>query len=146
MWRRSKNKLGNTRVNYDGYSFQSKLEAAVYQQLKLELKAGLWTEIKCQDRIKLSQSKTIYIPDFRVKAGEGMTQQGEYHWVEAKGHETAEWRIKYHLWEYYGPGPLRIYKGDYHRFKLVEVVIPKGVRECLHESCPIQSTFTSVNS
>jgi hypothetical protein len=39
-----------------------------------------------------------------------------------------EWKIKKKLWEHVGPAPLDIYMGSYRNLKLVETVIPKGVK------------------
>ena len=115
----SRNKYSSTRINYDGYSFASKLEAALYQQLKLEVKAGIWKSISCQTRVKLTDAEIVYIPDFRVTDPQGMDT-----YVEAKGFETPEWRIKRRLWEHYGPGPLLIYKGSHTRLRLAETILP----------------------
>jgi hypothetical protein len=45
-------------------------------------------------------------------------------WVEFKGFETAVWKIKKRLWKHYGPGILRVYKGNEKTIALVEEVIP----------------------
>lgn len=112
-------KYGNTRASLDGRSFGSKLEAAVYQELRLREKVGDLIFVQQQDHVYLTDARIHYIPDFLC------IDKGEKFWVEAKGMETPEWRLKLKLWRVYGPGRLEIYKGSHLRPKLVEVVIPK---------------------
>jgi predicted nuclease of restriction endonuclease-like RecB superfamily len=116
-FRRFASKFGSKRVEVSGMSFASKLEAAVFQVLKLMEKAGEVKDIKAQDTVYLSKARIIYKPDFKIE-----TTAGETAWVEAKGFETPEWRIKLRLWKAYGPGPLWIFRGSHANPKLDEVV------------------------
>ena len=114
------NKYGAKKVSWSGRSFASKLEAAVYQVLMLQMKAGEISGIECQDSIYLTDARILYKPDFRVIA-----EGGEEYWVEAKGFKTPEWAIKKRLWKCYGPGRLQIYTGSHAHPVLSETIIPK---------------------
>jgi hypothetical protein len=111
-------KYRNQKVQHDGHSFASKLEAAVYQILKLREKAGEIEIVNHQDHVYLTQARINYIPDFRIFDH----KLDDFVWVEAKGFETPEWRIKKKLWGYYGPGHLQIYRGSEKRPFLDETV------------------------
>ena len=115
-------KYGAKRVTTDGYSFASQLEAALYQQLKLEMMSGIWTEIKCQDHVTLTKAKIKYIPDFRTTK-----PNGEFVWHEAKGFMTPEYRLKEKLWAFYGPGTLLVYKGSARAFKITDTILSEGL-------------------
>lgn len=103
-----------------GYSFSSKLEAAVFDFLQIEKIAGEIKEIQVQAQVHLTKAKILYKPDFKCTR-----EDNSYFYVEAKGFETPEWRIKRRLWEYYGDGELRIYMGNHSRPFLKEIIIAK---------------------
>jgi hypothetical protein len=107
----------NKKVSHVGFSFASKLEAAVYDILKSD---ALIKEIQPQDIVYLTDARILYKPDFKC-----LGQLANVFWVEAKGYETPEWRIKRRLWMHYGPGPLYIYMGSHTRPTLKEVLSPK---------------------
>lgn len=123
---RTRTRQGEKRTEYDGYSFSSKLEASVYQQLKLRQKAGEFDEIKCQVTVRvcgvighecMTHGKIDYIVDFEcIKIGDSPF------YVEAKGFETPHWKLKKRLWMHNGPGRLEIYKGTWLRPVLIETV------------------------
>lgn len=115
----SSSKYKAKKVQYDNFSFASKLEAAVYQILKLRELAGEIENLRCQETIYLTKAEIVYKPDF------SFTIENMKWYAEAKGLSTASFNIKKRLWEYYGPGPLEIYKGTYQRPFLVETIIPK---------------------
>lgn len=100
-WQKS-SKYGNNSTIYNGRRYDSKFEARVAMELDLELKAGVYTEIIPQCRIKLYARDTagqkidicIYICDFRCERPDGT-----YHLVEAKGHPTDTYRMKRKLLE-----------------------------------------------
>lgn len=118
--KRAFNKFGNKRVSHAGYSFASKLEAEVFDLLKLREKAGEIRDVKCQVQVYLTDAKIVYKPDFKFfNIGKDRDE-----WGEAKGLETPEWRIKRKLWLHYGPGPLLVYKRNGTIF-LAEEIIPK---------------------
>lgn len=117
----SEKKMGNTKVTQDGYSFASKLEAAVYQILKLREKAGELKILQVQDHIYLTEARIGYIPDFKCTD----IVSGCDFWVEAKGYPNEKWPIKKKLWKFYGPGMLEIWGGSYVRPVLLETILPK---------------------
>lgn len=118
-------KYGAKKVEYDHHSFSSKLEASVYQWLKLREKNKEITDIKCQETIYLTLARIIYKPDFSFV--DINTNQKIY--AESKGFETSDWRIKRRLWIFYGPGPLEIYKGSHSNFKLHETLTPGSAND-----------------
>ncbi len=115
-------KYANTRVSHAGRSFASKLEAAVFDMLVMMERAGLVKDIVQQPHVKLTRAEVVYIPDFKCFD----VEKEETFWVEAKGAESPEYRIKRRLWKEYGPGPLYVYKGTWQRPKLFEIIIPVG--------------------
>lgn len=89
--------------------------------LKLFESEGKIKIIQTQDSIYLSDAKILYKPDFKIEA----CDTGEIYWVEVKGFETPEWRIKRRLWIAYGPGKLQIWKGSASNLKLYEILKPE---------------------
>lgn len=71
--------------------------------------------------VRLTAAKILYIPDFSIID----LKLKELVYVEAKGFETSDWRIKRRLWLHYGPGLLRIYKGTAKSLTLTEELRPK---------------------
>ena len=118
--KKSNNKYSAKRVSHAGYSFASKLEAAVFDILKLRECAGEIKDIQCQAHVKLTQAKIVYIPDFKFTD----VKSGEECYAEAKGLETSDYRIKRRLWMYYGPATLEIWKGNHARPFLHETIVP----------------------
>lgn len=115
-------KYKNIRVeDEDGNPFPSKLERSVSNLLKLREKAGEIKIERQQARIHLTDAELLYIADFECFN----TKTGEVFYVEAKGLETAVWRIKRNLYRFYGPAPLEIWKGSHGNPKLFETIIPK---------------------
>lgn len=113
-------KYGNTRVSHSGLSFASKLEAALYDELKLREMGGELSGIRCQVHVKLTLAQIVYIADFMYTE----TKTNTLVWAEAKGYKTPEWAIKKRLWKFYGPGRLDIYEGSYKRLTLTESLTP----------------------
>ena len=74
------NKYSAKRVSHAGYSFASKLEAAVFDILKLRECAGEIKDIQCQAHVKLTKAKIVYIPDFKFTD----VKSGEEYYAEAK--------------------------------------------------------------
>jgi hypothetical protein len=121
MWNaRGAKKFGGQKVSLDGYSFASKLEAAVYGILKMRLKAGEIDSIQPQDHIYLTDARIGYIVDFKCRDA----KTGDYFWVEAKGYPNDVWPIKKKLWKFYGPGTLEIWQGSHTNPKLTETITP----------------------
>lgn len=105
----------------DGYSFASKLEREVYFILKMRQAAKEIVILQVQDHVYLSEAAIEYVPDFRCED----LVTGEIFWVEAKGFEKPDYKIKKRLWKYYGPGRLEEWRGSHERPYLHEVVRPK---------------------
>jgi hypothetical protein len=119
----TKSKLGNWRITLDGHFFASKLEASVYQFLRLRERAGEIKITHLQSRIHLTDARILYIPDFQCL---NLKTQSVFY-VEAKGFETPDWKIKKRLWFHYGPAPLEIWRGTHSRPFLDEIVTPKNL-------------------
>lgn len=120
--RRLKNsKLRNKRVCIDGVSFASKLEAAVYLELKLSVRCGVLEILEHQPRVHLTDARILYIPDFKCLD----LRSNEIFFVEAKGFETTDWKLKKRLWLHYGPAILQIWKGSFKRPSLSHIVEPQ---------------------
>jgi hypothetical protein len=116
----SYSKFRAKKVEFDHHSFASQLEAAVYLHLKSCEQEGGIKDLKCQQTVYLTKARIIYKPDFSFLD----TMNGLRTFAEAKGFETPEWRIKRRLWEWYGEGPLWIYKGSAKSFRLHETITP----------------------
>jgi hypothetical protein len=106
------------RVKHAGYSFASKLEAALFDILKSKEVAGEVSDIKVQPKVYLTDARILMIPDFSV------IENGFVVYYEAKGVQTDVWRIKRRLWQFYGPAPLRVYMGSHRRLFLSEELVP----------------------
>lgn len=119
--RKPKEKYGRKKLEHAGYSFDSKLEAALFDYLKLRERAGEIAELQPQDTIYLTAARIMYKPDFKYLD----MASGDHEWAEAKGFETTDYRIKRRLWMHYGPGKLHVFNGNYSRLILKETIIPK---------------------
>lgn len=121
FWKSRRSKYSAQPTKLDGYHFPSKLEASVYQTLKLMQMAKEIEIEKVQDQLYLSAAKIGYRVDFRVK--NLLTNKIEYH--EAKGVETSRFMMIKRLWKVFGVAPLVIWKGHWKNPKISEV-IPGG--------------------
>lgn len=115
------NKYRAKRRLYQGYSFASGGEAECFAMLKLMERAGEIEVLQVQCQVELSDAKIVYKPDFKIKD----LKTGETVYVEFKGFQTAEWRIKRKLWLAYGPSKLLVYGKLGSRITLIEELIPK---------------------
>ena len=117
------NKYRNKKVVISGVTYDSILESDYHKHLQLLEKAGEISDLSYHEhKFKFTKAQIGYIPDFCY------IEKGERIWVDTKGVETADFRIKIRLWKYYGPGPLRIVKRCGGEFKTTKEIIPK-VRE-----------------
>lgn len=100
----SKTKHGNQKTVVDGMTFDSRLEADRYSELKLLEQAGEIQGFGCQPSFRIGKGGTRYRPDFIVCGKDGDI------WVEdAKGFETAGFKAKKREWAAVYPWmPLRI--------------------------------------
>lgn len=103
-----------------GHNHRSKLESTVCGILQLRMRAGELTDIFFEEPVFLTHARIKSVPDFKC-----VTKTGEILYVEAKGHETGEYRIKKKLWKYYGPAPLEVWKGSYLKPLLDQIIVPE---------------------
>ena len=124
MWKSNSNrKYGGKKIKRAGMRFDSKLETALWDQLKLREIAGEISELKHHPgTVFLSEARIQYRPDFMFRE----KYKDWYSYAEAKGFANDKWPIKKKLWKHYGPGILYIYGGSYNRLVLTETIIPKG--------------------
>lgn len=106
------------KVECNGENFASKLELALFKYLE---RTG-HREIQRQVNLRLTAAKILYVADFSA-----IDPVGVFRYHEAKGFESAVWRIKRRLFEHYGDAPLHVYAMGYKDVRLVETIIPKGV-------------------
>ena len=121
MIRRFGHKYNAKRVKKAGYSFASQLESSLHDYLVWMQKEGAIRDLKLQPSVYLTKAKILMKPDFSAVD----TKTNVLCYWEAKGHETDVWRIKRRLWEFYGDGPMYVYKGSAKKLVLGEVIIPK---------------------
>ena len=120
MWN---SKYRARRTELAGYSFASKGEANCYLYLKALEQAGEVKILQTQVQVFLTDAKILFKPDFLVR--DLKLDQDVY--VEFKGFETPEYRIKRRLWQHYGPGLLRVYKGSGNAIRLFEEIKSKKI-------------------
>lgn len=93
-WHR-KNKYGNTKQTYNGYSYHSKKEASYAAELDWRIKAKEVKEWTRQHRLDLRVNGELickYYIDFRAELTDGSIE-----YIEVKGFETDVWRLKWKL-------------------------------------------------
>ncbi len=81
--------------NYNGMWFDSTFELNCYQDLEWKLKAGELKKIERQVKLDLTVNGvhiTNYYIDFKVTHADDSIE-----YIEAKGFETPDWRIKWAL-------------------------------------------------
>jgi hypothetical protein len=100
-------KYGNTKVEVDGYIFDSKREAQYYQELKYRKMAGEIKEIRRQPKYELMprfkyRGKTIlpitYTADFEITLPDGRKQV-----IDVKGMRTQQYIIRVKLLKFKYP-------------------------------------------
>jgi predicted nuclease of restriction endonuclease-like RecB superfamily len=100
--------------------FDSRGERDCYLYLLALEQAGEIKILGRQEKVYLTDAKILMKPDFKIMD----LKKNCIVWVEFKGFETTDYNIKKRLWEYYGPGPLRVFKGGAKTMKMVDEVIP----------------------
>lgn len=110
---------------HEGRSFASKLEAAVYDHLRLLEVCGDISDITQQPTIYLTEARIGMRPDF--SAYDKRLEQWIY--VEAKGFAGDVWLLKKKLYGVYGDRPLHIYTGTHKAPRLSEVITPKHFKK-----------------
>ena len=112
----------------DGYA--STLERDRARELRLLEHAGEIRDLVEQPRVELLPA-TWYRADFAYVESDGTRI-----WEEAKGVETARFRLLTRLWRFFGPGPLRIVKRGRGGFVVAREIVPRGLR-CTHCGEPV---------
>lgn len=120
---RKGSKYGAKRTTHAGMSFASKGEANCYDYLRALEQNGEIEILQQQAQVYLSAARILYKPDFKIQN----LIKDRLEFVEYKGYETPEWRIKRRLWLAYGPAPLRVYRGSGRNLVLTETLIPDMV-------------------
>lgn len=111
-------KYGSKKVARHGYSFASKLEAAVYDYLHALELAGEISDLKVQQRVYFFKNPDIYmIPDFSFLNSDGVLE-----YAEAKGMQTDTYKIKRKLWVHMISHRLTVYGGSYSKIRVIEII------------------------
>lgn len=111
MWRgKSKYKAKRTA---DG--FPSKLERAVFFKLKDREVLGEITDISRQSVVVLQEGDKDTRINWKVDFSFIEKATGRKCYAEAKGIETADYKLKLRLWRKLKPAPLEIWKGSWQR-------------------------------
>ena len=114
-------KYHNVKITRYGIKFDSLLELSVYEILRNQEIQGLIRVVGVHPSVKITDAGILCKPDFECMHNKGFTR-GELFYVEAKGMETATWRLKRRLWMCYGPAPIHIYKGTAAKPVLHEII------------------------
>lgn len=122
MWKRRRvRKFGNKKITIDGHKFDSQFEAAVYLWLVKRAERGEISDLKPHPgSVLLSRARIALRPDF------SFIEEGTFYYGEAKGAETAVYRIKRRLWKVYGTAPLRVWIGRPTSIILKETIVPEA--------------------
>lgn len=103
---KSPSKYGNRRMEVDGHTFDSEMEADYYKQLKLLERAGAISNLILQPRYELVPAfekngmkfrKMEYVADFQYE------ENGKTIVVDVKGYRTDVYKTKRKLFEYLYP-------------------------------------------
>lgn len=109
------------------HSHRSKLESALCEALRLRERAGEISDLQAEVRVFICgpeghecdhKRKIESIVDFRWKN----RATGEWEYGEAKGYVAPAWPLKRRLWLHYRTERLEVWKGDYRRPTLDEVL------------------------
>lgn len=118
--KKSSSKFGAKRVEVDGVSFPSKLEAAVYQYLLKREFLGEITDVKRQQTVVLQDGPAEVRIAWRVDFS--FMRCGRLTYAEAKGLPTPEYVLKLKLFRKNPSADLEIYGGTYKQIKLMEKI------------------------
>lgn len=101
-------------------SYASQLEAN-YRKFVLE------PRLKAKEISDLWEHKAYEIfPGIKWKVDFSYIENGVRVWDEVKGAETEGYRLKRNIWKVMGLGELRIIKGQGLKFKVAQVIKPRG--------------------
>jgi len=103
-YNRMKRKYNNRKIEIDGFTFDSKLEADFYQRLKPLVKSGKIKELKIHPRYLLqegfSKNGKHYQPIYYIADFEVLYDDGAVVIYDTKGMRTEVYKIKRKLFEY----------------------------------------------
>lgn len=118
-----RSKYGNKRsLCALNHSHRSRLESAVCGIIQRRESDGHLKLLQVEDHVKLSDWYNC-IPDFKCLD----IKTGEIFWIEAKGDDRAgRWPDTRKGWKHVGPGKMEVWKGNWRRPFLDEVITPKG--------------------
>ena len=111
---RQRSKFYNIRRTYNGYSYQSKLEAKTAQELDFRLKAGELESWDRQVKIELvvnGEKICDYRIDFIATRIDGIKE-----YIECKGLEMLDWKLKWKLFN-------ALYKDEIGKGEIEPVII-----------------------
>lgn len=118
---RGKNKFRAQRTN----GFASKLEAAVYDLLKLREREGEFSNLRCQESVELQggsrETRINWKIDFAADLPDGQTI-----YFEAKGVRTSDYVLKLKIFKFRELGIIEVWGGNYRSPSLLERFEPKG--------------------
>ena len=103
--------------------FPSKLEASVYGLLQLRERLGEISELKRQQKIVLLDGAPKERITWRIDFA--FTENGKMAYAEAKGVEDRAFKLKLKMYKANPPAKLYIYKGNYRRPFISEIIEPK---------------------
>lgn len=115
-----RNKMGSVKTN----GFASKMESAGYDLLKFRERAGEISDIKCQQAVTLAEGNGLKLR-WKIDFSFIVKSTGNLEYMEIKGFETKDYRIKLKLYKMNPPAPLTIYKGTYKRLFIAERIEKK---------------------
>lgn len=102
--------------------FPSKLEEAIHNILLGRQKLGEISEIKRQQSVILQDGPREVQIKWKVDFSYTDNATNETHYCESKGIETSEYKLKLKLWRKNPPAKLEIWKGNYRKPYLDEVI------------------------
>lgn len=116
------NKFGRKRVEKAGITFDSKAESSVHDILLLREKAKELKITGIHVRVIIDPEADIrWVADFQCLD----LLTNEIIFIECKGFETPEWRLKLKIIRARFPFKVEIWKGSYKKPYLDEIIIPK---------------------
>lgn len=119
-----KNKFNAQSTLVDGLHFPSKLEAAVYCTLKMD--KATYRNITRYPSVKLPGG-VVWKIDLACES-HFLADSWTPRYVEIKGIETADYKVKLKLYEEFGDRPLDIWKGTHKKPYLWKTIIPRGIK------------------
>ncbi len=102
---------------WNGVVYASKAEMLYAIVLADSVRLGIYDEVVRQPIVCLGPID--YRPDFAIR----LCGSRFWRWIDVKGAQTPEFRLKVKLWRDCGPGELHIVKRSGKGFKTVEVVM-----------------------